>query len=420
VIKILFLSIFLGLSLLNAKELTLNECIDKAVKNHPDIKRLSLGVSKSGASLKIAKADYMPQINLGAQYNPLSTFTLQQSGQFNTTKEDSWQVDAILNQKIYDFSKTSSTIKAYEKDENIADLSLNDAKALLIYNVKNLYNTAVVQMKAIEVRKKDLHLKEELYKQAEELVKQGLKTTADASSIQSALYIAEDNLAVSNADLYKAFKTLSLYMGEEIGADTVLEETLSLQKNQPKESKDLLLKNAMEQNFALKSSVEEIEKNSFIYDATKAQNYGSIDAVASYSHQNNINEYDMSLIGVTFKVPLYSGGRIDAQTQQAHIAKEIAKESYNSKKLLIQEEVESMLIDLQRYSHTLMAKESLINSSKATKEIVEARYKEGLATYVEILDAASTHLYAELGLLEAKFAINKIINRLEYLQGEKR
>jgi outer membrane protein TolC len=128
----------------------------------------------------------------------------------------------------------------------------------------------------------------------------------------------------------------------------------------------------------------------------------------------------MSLIGVTFKVPLYSGGRIDAQTQQAHIAKEIAKESYNSKKLLIQEEVESMLIDLQRYKHTLRAKESLINSSKATKEIVEARYKEGLATYVEILDAASTHLYAELGLIEAKFAINKITNRLEYLQGEKK
>lgn len=415
-VKIFFISIFLSLSLLNAKELTLQECIDKTLKNHPDIKKLSLAVSKSEAFLDIAKADYMPQINLGAQYNPISTFTIQQNGRFNTKREESREFEATLNQKIYDFSKTSSTVDAYEKDLNIADLSLMDAKALLIYNVKSLYHAAVVGTKAIEVRTNDLTLKEELYKQAKELVNQGLKTQADASSIQSALYLAQENLAVSKADLNKVLKTLSLYMKEEIDPQSVFENTLL--NSHSDINKDLLLKNASEQNFALKSSLEEIEKNDLLYNASKAQNYGSIDAVAAYSHQDNLNEYDTSLIGLTYKVPIYSGGRIDAQIQQSRIAKEMAKESYNAKRLLIQEEIEALLIDLQRYEYTLRAKESLIESSNATKEIVEARYKEGLSTYVEILDAASVNLYAKLGLIEAKFAINKIINRLEYLQGE--
>jgi outer membrane protein TolC len=273
-----------------------------------------------------------------------------------------------------------------------------------------------VGKKAIEVRQNDLLLKEELYKQAKELVNQGLKTQADALSIQSALYLAQENLAVSKADLDKVLKTLSLYMKEEIDPQSIFENTLLNSHGDP--NRDLLLKNAQEQNFALKSYLEEIEKNSMLYNASKAQNYGSIDAVAAYSHQDNINEYDTSLIGITYKVPLYSGGRIDAQTQQNRIAKEMAKESYNAKKLLVEEEIETLLIDLQRYKYTLRAKESLIDSSNATKEIVEARYKEGLSTYVEILDAASVNLYAKLGLIEAKFAINKIINRLEYLQGE--
>ncbi len=416
-IKILFMYFSIFVFVLNAKMLTVDECIDKTLKNHPDIKKAALGVFESKSSVDIAKADYLPQINVSAQYNPIDTFTMPKNNQFETIEDESWRVDAVLNQKIYDFGKTTSTIKAYKKDEEIANLSLNDAKALLVYNVKNQYNLALLKTKEIEVRKNDLQTKEELYKQAQALVVQGLKTEADATSILSELYIAQDNLAIAKADLNKTVTTLSLYMGEKIDTDTEFKEDISLKK-QNLLNADLLLEDILSKNFLLKSSKEEIEKDALIYKATKAQNFGSIDAIASYTHQNSLNEYDTSLVGVNVTIPIYSGGRVSAQTQQARIAKEMAKEAYNSKKLLIQEEVENLAIDLQRYRYTIKAKEALIESSNATKEIVEARYKEGLSTYIEVLDASSTYLFAKLGLLEAKFSINNIINRLDYLQGQ--
>lgn len=412
--KFMFLCFFLFLNISGANELTLDECIDKTLKNHPDIKKLSLNLLRSESFIDIAKADYLPQINLGAQYNPLNTFVMPQNGQFNTIEDDSWQVSAQLNQKIYDFKKTTSTIKAYEKEKNIAALSLDEVKALLIYNVKSQYNFALLQNRALEAREKDLQTKEELYKQAVALVKEGLKTEADASSILSALYISQDALATTKADLDKAILILSLYMGEKIDSKTVLKE--SVPSNE--QDKNILLEDVLSNNFMLKSSKEEIQRDGLLYEATKAQNYGSIDAVASYTHQDSLNEYDTTLVGVTLNIPIYSGGRISAQTQQARISTEMAKESYNSQKLLVEEELQSLFIDLERYKQTLKAKEALIDSSNATKKIVEARYKEGLSTYIEVLDASSTSLFANLGLLEAKFAINNIINRLEYLQGE--
>lgn len=414
--KFLFLSFYLFLSVLSAIELTLDECVDKALKNHPDIKKLSLNVAKSKSYVAIAKADYLPQINLGAEYNPINTFVMPQNGQFNTIEDDSWKVSASLNQKIYDFQKTTSTIKAYEKEQNRADFTLEDAKALLVYKVKNYYNLALLQTKALEIIEKDIHAKEELYKQALALVKEGLKTEADASSILSALYIAEDTLAVTQADLNKALSTLSLYIGEKIAVGTTLKESTP-----PKEQNGTtLIEDILAKNFSLKSSQEEIQRDALLYKAAKAANYGSIDAVASYAYQDTLNEYDTSLVGVMLNIPIYSGGRISAQSQQAKISKEIAKESYNVQKLLLKEEAVNLLIDLERYRHTIKAKEALIESAIATRKIVEARYKEGLSTYIEVLDAASVHLYAELGLLEAKFAINNTINRLEYLQGELR
>ncbi|MDT8338280.1 MAG: TolC family protein [Sulfurimonas sp.] len=414
--KFLFLCFYLFLSVLSARELTLDECVDKALKNHPDIKKLSLNVAKSKSYVDIAKADYLPQINLGAEYNPINTFVMPQNGQFNTIEDDSWKVSASLNQKIYDFQKTTSTIKAYEKEQNRADFTLEDAKALLIYNVKNYYNLALLQTKALEIIEKDIHAKEELYKQALALVKEGLKTEADASSILSALYIAQDSLAVTQADLNKALSTLSLYMGEKIDAGTTLKESTPPKEQNGKE----LTQDILEKNFSLKSSQEEIQRDALLYKAAKAANYGSIDAFASYAYQDTLNEYDTSLVGVMLSIPIYSGGRISAQSQQAKISKEMAKESYNAQKLLLKEETANLLIDLERYRHTKKAKEALIESAIATRKIVEARYKEGLSTYIEVLDAASVHLYAELGLLEAKFAINNTINRLEYLQGELR
>ncbi len=414
--KFIFVCFYLFLSISNAAELTLDECIEKAIKNHPDIKRLSLNVAKSRSSVDIAKADYLPQINLGAEYNPLNTFVMPQNGQFNTIEDKNYKVSAQLNQKIYDFDKTTSTVKAYEKELNRADMTLEDAKALLVYNIKNYYNSALLQTKALKARQKDIQAKEELYKQSLALVKEGLKTEADSSSILSALYIAEDALAMTQADLNKALSWLSLYTGENIDAKTTLkEEPISTKENESMLTGDILAS-----NFLLKSKKEEIQRDALLYEAAKAQNFGSIDAVASYTHQDSLNEYDTSLVGVTLNIPVYSGGRISAQAEQAKISKEMAEESYNAQKLLLKEETTNLLIDLKRYRHTIKAKESLIESAKAAKKVLEARYKEGLSTYIELLDAVSVHLNAELGLLEAEFAINNIINRLEYLQGEVR
>lgn len=414
--KFLLIYFYVFVLILNAQTLSVEEAIEEALKNHPDIKKLSLGVQLSGSLVDVAKADYLPQLNVGAQYNPHNTFVMPQNGQFKTITDDNWQLDAQLNQKIYDFSKTTSTIKAYEKNQNMAALSLEDAKALLIHNVKNIYDAALFQTKALEVRKKDLQTKEELYKQAQALVREGLKTEADATTILSALYNAEDALGTTKADLRKALSTLSFYMGKKVDLETTLIDNSPSLTKQDKES---IIGESYANNFALKSSKEEIAKEGLMYKAAKAKNYGSIDAVASYTHQNSINEYDTSMVGIGITIPLYSGGRISAQAEEARISQEMAKESYNAKKLLLQEEIDGLMIDLERYEHTIKAKEALIDSSRATKEIVEARYKEGLSTYIEILDAASTSLYADLGLLEAKFSIKRVMNRLEYLRGER-
>ncbi len=399
---------------LQAQSLSQNEAIQKALAYHPDIKRFILQVTSAQEGIKQSRSDYLPQVRFNAEYDPTRTYVLPQNGQFHTIDSDGWQAGVVLNQKIWDFGKTSSAIDSSKAETKIAALSLVDAKALMAYNVKTQYNLMVVQRKAVEVRQKDLEAKEALYKQSEAMVKQGMKTRADSTRFLSSYYVAQDNLSISEAAYEKARVALSLYIGEEVAADVTLQEEIL----SPQEQEAVAYKEIENANPQLQSAKAGVEKSELLYESVHASHYGSIDAVASYNYQDTLNSYDATLVGITLTIPLYAGGRISAQAQQAKLAEDVAQAAYDSKALALKQEVQALEVDLARYEKTIAAKKAQLEASQETMTLLNARYKEGLATYIEVLDATALYLNAELGLLEAYYSRGTILNRIDYLQGK--
>ncbi len=412
--KLTLISLLFG-TFLSAQTLTLQESIDKTLENHPDIKSSSLKIKQSESSYKSSYASYLPQVNLDANYNVTQTFVLPQNGTFNTIDDDGWSATASVKQKIWDFSQTSSKVDAANIDKTISQLSLKEMKALLVYKVKSLYETMIVESEAITVREKDLEAKIAYYKQSLALVKEGLKTKADASRFLSAVYSAKENLAAANASFDKAKTTLSLYMGEDIQEGVLLQTELLKQESTVDKSSEQEILNT---NYTLKISTQNIEKNLLLHKSAKAKHYGSIDAIASYSHVDTLNAYDAKLAGITFSIPLYSGGRVSAESQKAKIGSSIAIEQKASQELALKDEFERLIIDIKHHNKTIEAKKAEIESAKETKKVLDGRYTEGLSTYIEVLDATSIVLNAKLGLLEAYYLKSMAINRIEYLKGK--
>ncbi len=77
-----------------------------------------------------------------------------------------------------------------------------------------------------------------------------------------------------------------------------------------------------------------------------------------------------------------------------------------------------MIIDIIRYEKTIKSKQAQLISANNTKDVLQGRYKEGLSTYMEILDAESLVLDAELGLLEAYYTKSVAIDHIDYLKGK--
>jgi len=413
--KLAYINLLFFAFSLQGQTLTLQQSIDKTLQNHPDVKAFALKVKQSHSGYKSALSDYLPQVNLSAEYNPTQTYALPVNGKFQTINDTYWSVGASVKQKIWDFSKTSLQIDASKKDEDISKLSLKDLQALLASKVKSLYELMVVQSEAIKVREADLHVKEAYYAQAQALFKQGLKTEADTSRFLSAVYGAKDNLAIAKASYEKAKNSLSLYMGEKIADDVTLQTSIIKKgfyadKNSVKE--------VLSDNNELKIYDETIQKNALLHKSARASHYGTFDAVASYNRVGSLNLYDTQIVGVVLNIPLYAGGRLNAQTQNAEIGLQIAKEQKASKILALKEEITNLILDIQRYDETIAAKKAQLISAKKTKRVLDGRYKEGLSTYIEVLDASSLVLESELGLLEAYYSKTLSIDKIDYLKGK--
>jgi len=404
------LSILLTSTLAFANEtLTINQSIDEVLSHHPKIKSVKQNINIAKSNVDIAVADYLPELSVNLEYNPTKTIALPVNGQFNTIDTDGYRASLILKQKIWDFGKTFNNIEINKLNTDISKYNLKDTKVLLAYQTKLLYEAVFLFQAYMEVKQNDVKVKTELYNQSKEFVKQGLKNKLEESRFLSALYQAKENLNSAFSDFKKYKYTLSLYMGRTLSEDIIFSNTI----------KELHVNRLSFNNSPGIKSLKTISKQNKIREKSAFNShFGSLDLKATISRQDSINEYDSSYIGISYNIPIYSGGRISAAEQIARINTLKSKYNIDAKILEITEEQISITTDIQKFDFIIATKKELIKNAQETVDITTARYKEGMATYIEVLDANALYLNAKLGLLQAKFNKNKLIHKQEFLNGE--
>jgi len=97
-------------------------------------------------------------------------------------------------------------------------------------------------------------------------------------------------------------------------------------------------------------------------------------------------------IAPLLSAPLFQGGRLKANYEYAQATYREAVDNYRQQVLGAFQQVEDGLSDLRVLAEQARAQELAVQASQHTVEISTARYKEGLAAYIEVLTAESAHL----------------------------
>lgn len=404
------ISLLLVCGSVNAKVLSLDSAIRQTLQQHPDLKAFALKVRAGQIAKDIITSTKYPQVNLKLNYNFKQTYPIQGREGFKTTLHSGSSETLLFKQKIYDFGKTNALIRAAMIDTDIASLSLKDLKKLFAYRVKLLYANATLQSRAIKIKQANLRLKELYYKRALALYKQGVKTKIDSERFLIEIERAKDDIAQSKANYQKAKSSLALYMNRKLGNNVrfnshILKHYINLHN---------ISKKIVNKNLQIAIADKKVAKSFQEYKAKKAH-FGTINLTASYSHINGLNSYNSKQVGLEADIPIYDGGHLSKEAELAKVNYQIAKLQKASKVISTKEDVQNLILDIKRYNQNIQTAKVALKYSKDLKQVIAARYKEGLVTYLEVLDAIDEISNARLALLLSYYQRAVLIYKLEYL-----
>ena len=100
-------------------------------------------------------------------------------------------------------------------------------------------------------------------------------------------------------------------------------------------------------------------------------------------------------VGPSLSLPIFQGGRLSANLKRARAAYDESVANYRQQVLVGFQEVEDALSGLRILEDQAEAQDKAVQSAQRTREIATARYKQGAALYLEVLDAQRAVLLNE-------------------------
>lgn len=382
------LFILLTLQTLFAKTLSLQEAIDATLLSHPDAKLALYQLDSARESIGIAQAATYPELSLNADYYPTKTLVSQNNGSFATRDHFSTHVDVTLTYTLWDFGRTQKRMDAAQKDAESALALSENAKALLGEKVWQAYYSLAYIQRVNTANALSLAFYQALYDQSCQMKNVGLKTEADSERFYASLLDAKDLLETSRNEERKYIHLLRMLTGfseQEIRIEddfTPLSQTTL--PSFPDTQWRAMLK---EHNAELEALSAKIKQSHALYESSKAEHYGTIISAGSIGSDTSISSYSSNQIGIKASIPLFTGGKLSHQIEKDRVTILVAEEALRARELTLWQELYEAILDTNRLDATIHAKQMAARSLAKTVAITKGRYKEGLATYIEVLEA---------------------------------
>lgn len=122
---------------------------------------------------------------------------------------------------------------------------------------------------------------------------------------------------------------------------------------------------------------------------------GSAGLLSGASENVFENDSRSWLIGATLSVPVFEGGRRRAALAITESRLLAATEQLKLEEIRANREVENALANLQRINEQLVVQQEFLTAAQKAADLSQQRYKKGLVTYLEVVDAERIVLEAE-------------------------
>ena len=430
-LAIVLLSCFLISRISHSEEtpLTIEECIQLALKNNQELKIASQKLNtvrytriqtfgKFFPSLSLTgsytKLSDVPEIEMAAPelsyYAPAKGFVIvgYKSSPVEFGGKETISSRVSLTQPIFTGGKIFNAFRQSSYNYEIAKEDYRRIKENLIFNVKKAFYNVILAEKFVEISEEAKDVMQKHFDVTQALYREGKVSSYDVSKVKVQLVNTETNLIKAKNNLELAKKFLFNLINQKGIEGRPIKGTLEIEEMEVQS-----LEHYIQQAIKNRPEIIQLEYQKKIsktlLNLAIAENLPNISIVGNYDYQKPYyftDEWTGVWSGMAvLNFPILDGfgisnyGKIKSaksMEEQTKIAKSQIEEA-------IKLEVEKAYLNLLESEKRILAQKENVNTAKENLKIAQERYRLGLLSDIEVRDTQLALTQAEVNYYQALY-----------------
>ena len=390
--------------------LTIEKTIRLVRENHPALKAAADDVSAADARITQSRSAYLPQISASAGYSyhdPVSEMSFFGSPMLKFMPNDNYEAKITAKATLFDFGKRGATVDLAKTGKKTAEHSLEISQRELSFQAVQLFYGILFIRESIKVEEKEIAALSKALDFTTKRYKTGAATRFDVLSTEVRIAGAKSKMLDLNHDLLRQELTLRRLTG--IADNLPLNIQGSFAVAPAIHENTGLVKQALEQRLEMQLANEHEKAAQQRRSITMKDGLPVISGSTSYGVTNglmpDIYEIRESFAGsLHLEVPLFSGFKTSAERQEATALMHAARNRKFDTEQQVKSDVEETAHALQTASEKITTTEVQVQQAKLAAEHARARYENGMATVLDLLNTEASLSQAELARLQADYA----------------
>lgn len=375
--------ILLLLSLKMVFALSLEQAIELALKNNTSVRLSLLELQKAEENIKKARAGILPQLSFSYGYTRLGGDLA-----FGFTPENRHSFILEMDQTVFNRTTFEGLSLAREQKE-LQNLLHEDIRKEVEFQTKQLFYALLYKREVVKLFEENLKYWEENYRQTEGRFRAGIIPKVEYMRAKAQLENAKAQLENVMADYRKSLEDFRAFLRYEGKPEP--EGRLEMPTSGQEYSSRTL-----ENNSTLRVVRKSLEVAQRSVEVQRSQYYPTIDLFATY--QGNTarvggknSMLDGYTVGARLSYRIFDGFAREAGVAQARIELLRQTENLRDTEERLKAELSKTLFDVESLRAQIRAVELSLESAKEGMRLSTERYRFGIATQLEVLDAINNY-----------------------------
>jgi outer membrane protein len=421
--------------------LPLDTAIEIALNTHPLIERAQHGTLVARALTKQAKGERYPWLEAsiagssgslrivsadGRTVHDQGAHGFDPGGALPKHNQNMLTGGLILNQLISDFGYTAHRILATELNEELSEKQVLTHKAQVILNVQRAYLTTLLRQRQADLAASTLRARETFRDRVSSLYRSQLKSKVDLDLLEVEVSNAKFEVLGRTNDVKQEFAALNNAMGLSVAHPYQLQRIEAQISELP--ALDTFLKKGWDARPELRGARDKVQSSEEYLKAVKALHFGSLSGVGVIGATKYFDVHDSGLendaveplwgIGGTIRFPLFSGFKVQQQvTEATHHKGEDEQDLQQTMNEVTVQIIRAYLTQVSN-GQQLPVERERVDVAREALSLAQERYRNGLASVVEVVQSATLLFQAESRLAELQFVYLLGDAAMEYAAGQ--